>query len=120
VIFSTVWPKPFFWECASYIPNGSVDAPTACSATLPTVEYRGEGLTEYPLGDGFEVCVIKRRDPFRLWTEAPKTNDDGESVYLTERPDERVWACAGHCDFPPIYKEPFEIGYMIAPARSSS
>jgi hypothetical protein len=73
------------------------------------VEYRGEGAGEYPLGAGFEVFIVKRRNPFRFLIQDGTLNSQGQVVY-TAREDERVWACAGNCELPAIYHDAFALG----------
>jgi hypothetical protein len=88
--------------------SGAVASPS-CSESLPDVEYRGEGAGEYPLGDGFEVFIVKRRDPFRFLIQDGTLNSEGQVVY-NAREDERVWACAGNCELPAIYHDAFALG----------
>lgn len=90
----------------------SLLAAPACSETLPTVEYLGEGAREYVLADTMETFIVKQRQPFKFLLEPGTVNGAGQTVYTATRDDDRVWACAGNCQIPAIYHDAYDLGVL--------
>jgi hypothetical protein len=76
---------------------------------LPKVLYLGEGGGPYTLPAGFETFVIKRLAPFRFEVD-PGVASNGQQVYTPLNAKERVYACAGACQFPQALRTLFPIG----------
>lgn len=76
---------------------------------LPKVTYLGEGGGPYILPDGYDVFIVKRFSPFRFVVETGVTVG-GQQQYTLLSHRERVWACAGACQFPQALHALFPIG----------
>lgn len=81
---------------------------------LPRVEYLGEGnanatVKTFVLPPDYELFLVKRRVRgavtfFEFQQERGEVDGDGQTVYRSPgglRHPERVWACAGDCQFVP-------------------
>lgn len=97
--------QPYFAE------NAAEPAPS-CSETLPLVEYLGEGAGEYILKDGYDVFIVKQRQPFKFLLADGTVNADGETVFTAPRDDDRVWICSGDCNIPSIYHDAYDLGNL--------
>jgi len=87
---------------------------------LPKVQYLGQGSGVYTLPAGFETFIIKRyiatlQPPFVFRTE-PGVVENGQTVYRSPANAprrERVWACAGACDFVPHLDGEVRLGHLV-------
>jgi hypothetical protein len=74
---------------------------------LPDLRFLGEGPGSYSLPAGYDRLIVKKHGPFRF--EVTRN-----SPYVSTRPvslhPERVWACAGACDFVPAYEQLLPLG----------
>jgi hypothetical protein len=78
---------------------------------LPEVTYLGEGAASYTLPAGYETFVVKRLAPFHFVTD-PGVDSGGQTVYTPLNANERVFACAGSCQFPQALRSLFHIGQL--------
>ncbi|RIK37536.1 MAG: hypothetical protein DCC55_23945 [Chloroflexi bacterium] len=76
---------------------------------LPKVTYLGEGSGSYILPAGYDLFVVKRFSPFRFVVE-PGVAVGDQQHYTAQSSRERVWACAGDCQFPQALHGAFPIG----------
>lgn len=89
-----------------------------CPASqLPDVEYLGESSgapsQTFILPSGYELFVVKHRNPFHFVLDEGTTNAAGEKVYTgTSGHIERVWACRGNCQFAMALKEGLSLGRL--------
>jgi hypothetical protein len=76
---------------------------------LPQVTYLGEGGGPYTLPGDFEIFVVKRLAPFHFVVE-PGVDRGGQKIYTPLNTTERVYACAGACQFPQALRTLYNIG----------
>ena len=110
-------PSNYF---ASKIPICPVD--NQGRVILPNLLFLGAGAGTYVLPDGYDTFIIKRRAtmgiPFRFDTDPGTRNSRGQQVVVIpsglEGSRQRVWACAGDCNFVAHLDGPVDIGYLPA------
>lgn len=87
---------------------------------VPMIQYLGFGSGTFVLPDGFEFFIVKRRAsgvlPFRFDIIQPSQNANGERVIVIEQDprsmQQRVWACAGDCNFVAHLDGSVDLGYL--------
>ena len=94
---------------------------------LPELVYLGEGSNRiyadpvvFTLPAGYDTFIVKRRSaqglPFSFDTDPGVLNTNGERTYAAEpqkgRNGQRVWACAGACNFVAHLDGEVNIGYL--------
>jgi hypothetical protein len=78
---------------------------------LPTVTFLGEGGGPYTLPAGYDTFIVKRLAPFHFVAD-PGVDSNGQKVYTLQNPDERVYACAGACQFTQALKTLVKVGHF--------
>jgi hypothetical protein len=89
---------------------------------LPRIIYLGPGPGTFILPDGYETFIVKRRAtvglPFKFDLDPGVTNAEGQQVLVIDRwpqgARQRVWACAGDCNFVAHLDGPVELGFLDA------
>ncbi|MCL4858644.1 MAG: choice-of-anchor E domain-containing protein [Caldilineaceae bacterium] len=91
-------------------------------AVLPSVLFLGARAGVFVLPEGYETFVVKRRAtvglPFAFENDAGTVLPDGRRVYDNRGMDgswrQRIWACAGDCNFVAHLDGPVELGFIDA------